>query len=99
MTDKTHTATICKYCGKDMLIHTWCLYAAPYRITWDGGYPGAWTDTRPPWYCHDWGARPAGWHHPGCVLDRCQECGGQAICCGATLTETGWHHLAKGAHA
>lgn len=32
--------------------------------------------------CHDCGAKPNNFHHPGCDWERCPICGGQAIACG-----------------
>jgi hypothetical protein len=32
--------------------------------------------------CHDCGARPGGFHHPGCDMERCPRCHGQLLSCG-----------------
>ena len=32
--------------------------------------------------CHDCNTPPGGLHHPGCDMERCVYCGGQAITCG-----------------
>lgn len=32
--------------------------------------------------CHDCSCPPRGLHHPGCDVERCPKCGGQAISCG-----------------
>ncbi len=33
-------------------------------------------------YCHDCSAIPGEFHVPGCDMERCPSCGGQAIVCG-----------------
>ncbi len=32
--------------------------------------------------CHDCATPAHGFHHPGCAVERCPACGGQAISCG-----------------
>lgn len=35
--------------------------------------------------CHDCNAAPGQFHHPGCDMERCPKCGGQAISCDCDL--------------
>lgn len=39
--------------------------------------------------CHDCGTPVGGQHHPGCDMERCPKCGGQAILCGDWFDEDG----------
>ena len=74
----------CKYCGKDMTSDEgrkgckWPfveingqIYARDV-VYYDTGI-----------HCHDCGIinKPGTLHHPGCDIERCPICGGQAICC------------------
>ena len=39
--------------------------------------------------CGDCGVAPGGTHHPGCDLERCPVCAGQAFSCGCRFDEDG----------
>lgn len=43
------------------------------------GDPGDWV--KPGETCHDCGAKHGFYHHPGCDVERCSQCGGQFISC------------------
>ena len=51
-------------------------YRVPYEITGRFGPDGR------PQSCHDCAAPQGGLHHPGCDMERCPRCLGQAISCG-----------------
>ena len=37
--------------------------------------------------CHDCGAMPGEFHHPGCDMERCPQCGGQYFICNCHTSE------------
>lgn len=68
----------CDYCLRDMTTTDGC---DPVEHPLAGG------DPKPPIPhdgdapCHDCRAAPGKLHHPGCDVERCPHCGGQAISC------------------
>jgi hypothetical protein len=67
---------ICPYCDQEMQDHVAC--TKPTYDDFPDGVPRA----RIPYgNCHDCGTPSGGLHHPGCDMERCPLCGGQAIAC------------------
>lgn len=66
----------CVFCGREMLLHMGCTWQ-PEAGTPRKPYPVGEKDP-----CHDCGCAPGTLHHPGCDMERCADCGGQAISCG-----------------
>lgn len=66
---------ICEYCDQEMSLGVACtdpVYGTHERIVFGG-------DGDP---CHDCNTPRGGLHHPGCDVERCPICLGQAISCG-----------------
>lgn len=76
---------ICKFCNQDMLKFDNCpvndfvefpsgekLPAIPYTNEYIKGKH----------QCHDCGVSVGNYHHPGCDMEICPQCGGQLISCG-----------------
>ena len=69
---------VCEVCSRDMLLRVSCrdrVDAIRY-----GSEPGSDSDTLPA-YCHDCFVPLGGFHHAGCDMEACPECGGQLISC------------------
>ncbi len=74
-------AAKCKFCNQDMKPGTGCtlkeytdmgpkVYA---RVPYNGEG-----------HCHDCAVATGQLHHPGCDMERCPKCNGQALSCGCT---------------
>lgn len=77
---------ICDACGQEMSVGNGCTVTAfddfadgvtRSRIT----HGGEFTDYIPKHPCHDCNVEAGQLHHPGCDVERCPRCGGQAISC------------------
>lgn len=73
----------CEYCGKTMGEAASCttIYFTNSKETIL--YTREKHDEDDP--CGECGVTKGGFHHPGCDLERCPLCGGQAITCGCDL--------------
>ncbi len=72
---------ICWLCDQDMMHVTGC---TPHAYTCAGKDPEPALVYQPLNHgnnCHDCGAHPGHFHHPGCDMERCPWCGGQLITC------------------
>jgi hypothetical protein len=78
---------ICSHCGGEMTDGISCL-TDPVIIGGKAYAPVRWgQELRPrhryePDECRDCGTPLGGVHHPGCCIERCPACHGQAISCG-----------------
>ena len=79
---------VCTWCDQEMrdtvscTVATWHLAGRPVERTRNRG---RWATDR----CGDCGAPRNGYHHPGCDLERCPLCRGQALSCGCRFDEDG----------
>lgn len=82
---------VCIYCNQEMTEHLGCTQSTyddfpdrqeRARIPY-GSEPQEWTSDP----CHDCGAPKGSLHHPGCDVECCPRCGGQAIACYCTDDE------------
>jgi len=87
-------AATCNFCKQTMTPEHGCTLAVyddipgsgPLPRVCYGDEPGDWGagDGRP---CSDCATPPGHFHHPGCDIERCPKCGGQAISCGCQTQE------------
>lgn len=82
----------CAWCGQEMTASVSCAVEAFHcggrdfpRVRW-GREPG-WGPLAEGERCFDCGTPLGGVHHPGCDIEQCPACRGQALSCGCSFEE------------
>jgi len=84
---------LCKECKCGMKESDGCrLFGIPMKDGSTGDPIKHGEETRSDWgrdgkRCHDCGAKPGHYHHPGCDVEECPGCGGQLIGCACLLED------------
>jgi hypothetical protein len=90
---RSDAMSVCETCNREMLVADGCI-EAPFKLDDKTTFlrirhgeekrHGSGFGARMPaqMRCHDCNAKKGQFHHPGCDMEECPKCHGQAICCG-----------------
>jgi hypothetical protein len=79
--------SICKTCGQEMNLASGCTLRR-YANEKKDRLPYMPEDPERNPRCHDCGVQPGQFHHPGCDMEECPDCGGQLITCSCSHGES-----------